>query len=406
MAAAKNTSKGKSLPNADQVFQQDIAKLGKLASLLRKAKDYSDMEVHCVSTGFPALDELLHRDPRTFEERHGEPPNVGLVLGRDIEIYSREPEVGKTSLGLAILRNFQRQKKRTVIVDVARTVTTEYLVHQDILVDFDPSRPDIVPVYIARAEQENEEPLTAEQVFDLIRGVAQIADLVLVDDVTALMTRADMDKESDENVRTGGVSKMITDHMRRTTVKRASVIWINQQRQKIGFTMPGMPAKYQSTGGMAIPFFGTIRLDLSMREKITIAKGDEKDIVGVRINIHSAKNKVSAPYKNVILTYLNDEGFSEAYDWWKASVKAGIVEKSGAWYAFSPALGSERIGQGEMPSYKTFREMINADPSFFRKVRVLLEGEDVNPIELLPPEADPQTIPGVEAPAEPVLIEG
>lgn len=362
-------AKEQQVESMDAQFQADLQKVG-MAGLLKKVEDFVDMDVVCVSTGFPQLDEILHEDRRTEAEREGQPRNVGLPLGRDIEIFSRVPEVGKTSIALAIGKSFQQQGKRVAIIDVARTITAEYLEQLGLVIN--PETADengwYVP-YVMRAEDVEGNPLSCEQVFNAVQNAAKVVDLVIVDDVPSLMSQADLEKDSDENTRTGGISKQITDHMRKTTIKRAAVIWINQQRQKIGFSMPGMPPTYKSMGGEAIPFFGSIRLDLSMIEKVTVGADNNKQVIGVKVKVFTAKNKVSPPYKAVTLTYLDYEGFSPIYDYFDMGLKAKVIEKKGAWILFP---GGEKV-QGELKAYQLLKENGN----LLETVKEALDGETV-----------------------------
>lgn len=345
-------------------LEQELAKLG-LASMLKRVDELVDMDVKCTSTGFKQLDDILHPDDRPEEEWEAGSPNVGLPAGRDVEIFSREPEVGKTGLAMAIGASFQKQGKNVAIIDVARTITREFMDESGMITNSDTAEEmDLSPIYMMRTEGADGEPLTAEKVFDAVRSVSKIMDLVIVDDVPAMISEADYEKEAADNSRTGGISKIITDHLRKTTVKRACVMWINQQRQKIGFTMPGMPAKYQSMGGMAIPFFGSIRMDLRMVKKIEVGSGEHAEVVGMKVGVYTAKNKIAPPFRQCVLAYLNGEGFSPVWDWFELGQKLGVVEKSGSWFN----LDGERLGAGQMNAYKALKE----SPEWQAKLRKLV----------------------------------
>src|SRR6266404_3950214 len=119
--------------------------------MLELAENVTDMSVSCVPTGFPQLDVILHRELK------------GLPCGRDIEIFSKEPEVGKTSLGLQILKHWQSVGKRTLVIDVERTITIEFLNQLGIITTEDD--PNVVATRISRPS----DALSAEEVLDIVK---------------------------------------------------------------------------------------------------------------------------------------------------------------------------------------------------------------------------------------------
>jgi recombination protein RecA len=116
--------------------------------------------------------------------------------------------------------------------------------------------------------------------------------------------------------------------------------------------------------GEAIPFWSSIRVTLSMVEKMAIGPEANKENVGMKIQAYTMKNKVSPPFKSAILTYLDDEGFTGTWDYFELALKAKIIDKSGSWYAFD----GERIGQGEYNTYKFIREHADVFASIKKKV--------------------------------------
>lgn len=318
-------------------FEKELAEHG-LTGFFQNVLDRIDMNVEVLTTGLPRLDKALHEN------------KLGLPLGRRIEIYSKDPEVGKTSLALQIGKEWQRQGKRVAIVDIEDTITTEYL--QELGYVLDPEEgSNMYPVYLAKGfNEETGEVLSAEEIADKVGTISHIVDLVIIDSLAALAKRADLERDPNDASQPGGVGKILYDHCRKNTHVRATAIWINQALPQIGVFSPA-GIKYKTSGGNAIPFFASIRIELRLVEKLKRGKEGEEEIYGVVIDAFTAKNKVSPPYKHVKITYLNGEGFSTIYDLWKAGLDAKVIEKSGGWFS----INSERLGNGESKCYDLFK---------------------------------------------------
>lgn len=339
--------KNESFASLDDEFQKDLAEAG-LAGFFRKVLDREDMNVEVLTTGLPRLDQILHAK------------KLGLPRGRRIEIYSKDPEVGKTSVALQIGSHWQSLGQKVAIVDIEDTITEDYLVQLGYVLNPDKSS-GLFPVYVAKGfNEETGEVLTAEEIADKVGAISKIVDLVIIDSLAALAKRADLERDPNDAAQPGGVGKILYDHCRKNTHTRATSIWINQALPQIGVFSPA-GIKYKTSGGNAIPFFASIRLELRLVEKLK--RGDD-DIYGVVIDVYTAKNKVSPPYKHVKLTYLNGEGFSNIFDLWTSAVEAKIIEKSGAWFSFK----DDRLGQGELKSY----EVVKNNPELQKKIQEAL----------------------------------
>jgi RecA/RadA recombinase len=269
------------------VLDQELAKT-EFADMLELAENITDMSVTCTTTGFPQLDVILHSQLK------------GLPHGRDIEIYSKEPEVGKTSLGLQILQHWQSLGKRTLIIDVERTITVEFLNQLGIITNTED--PNIPTVRISRPT----DALTAEQVLDLVKDANQVFDLVVVDSVGALDIKANLEKDMDEAAKICARDLLISNFLKKNVAKRATVIWINQTRQVAEGYNPTGQLRCTTMGGRALPFLGTIRLDLTITEK---QKDAEENVYAYKVNVYTAQNKVSPQCRNCTLTYILGEGF-------------------------------------------------------------------------------------------------
>lgn len=332
--------------NVNDELEAELAQTA-FASLVDLAENLSDMAVECVSTGFPQLDVILHTEKK------------GLPLGRDVEIYSREPEVGKTSMSLEFIRSFQAQGLRTAVIDVERTLTVEYLHTCGIITD-----PKVDPTKYALRIVRPEEAMCAEQILDLIQSTSNIFDLVVIDSVAAMDLKANLEKTADEPNRMGGIAKNLSDFFRKNVMKRACVVWVNQTRQAIGGYNPTGNIRYTTMGGRAMPFFASIRMELSLVEKV---KGANDEVFAYKVKVFTAKNKVSVQWKTATLTYVMGEGFSTTYDYLDLGLKMGVIEKKGAWLMF----GTERA-QGEMKFY----HLMKTKPELLEAIRQAVEGQD------------------------------
>jgi recombination protein RecA len=313
-------------------FESELATLG-LSDFFKKALDRDDMTVEVLSTGLPRLDKILHSTL------------LGLAKGRHLEIYSKDPETGKTSLALQIGANWQKQGQRVVIIDIEDTITTNYLI--ELGYDVDPSDGKYAP-YIAKGfNPETGETLSAEEITNNIGVISNVADLVIIDSIAALAKRADLEKDPGDATM-GGIGKIMYEHCRKYNHVKATRIWINQALPQIGVFSPA-GIKYKTSGGNAIPFFDSIKLELKLVEKLK--KGKDDDPYGVVIDVYTAKNKVSPPYKHVKLSYIDGEGFSSIYDLYQAALEAKVIEKSGSWFSFK----DERLGQGELNTYQVVK---------------------------------------------------
>lgn len=328
---------------ADQVdlndqLDQELSKFD-FGDMLDIAENITDMSVNCTPTGFPQLDTILHTTLK------------GLPQGRDIEIFSKEPEVGKTSLGLQILQHWQSLGKRTCVVDVERTITVEFLNQLGIVTTKDD--PSVPAVRVSRPA----DAMSAEQILDLVKDASQIFDLIVVDSIGAMDIKANLEKESDETNKIGAMALLLSNFLKKNVAKRATVIWINQTRQIVGGYNPTGQIRYSTMGGRALPFFGSIRLDLSVIEKL---KDSEENVYALKTKVYTAKNKISPQYKQAILTYVMGEGFSVHYDYFELALKLGLIIKKGGWYNF----GEFKV-QGDLTFYKNMK----AKPDLFEAIK-------------------------------------
>lgn len=311
-------------------LQKEISK-SRFGDMLELVENITDMSVSCASTGFPQLDTILHSDLR------------GLPLGRDIEIMSKNPECGKTSLALQILQAWQAAGKRTLFFDIERTVTPEYLQQLGILLTTDDA--NIPALRVSRPK----DLLSAEEILDAIGSSSHIFDLIVIDSLGAMDIKANLEKNSDEPNKIGAMALLMSNFLKKNVNKRATIIWINQMRQVVGGYNPTGNIRYSSMCGRALMFYASMRIELSVIEKLTDA---DKEVYGYRVKAYTEKNKLSPQYRSCELTYMMGEGFSNAYDYLNLALKLGIVEKSGSWFNLP---SGERF-QGELTCYEAIRD--------------------------------------------------
>ena len=285
-------------------------------SIMRMGKNQPVMEIETISTGSLGLDIALGVG--------------GLPRGRIIEIYGPESS-GKTTLALHTVAEAQKRGGVCAFVDAEHALDPVYARKLGVQLD------DLLI----------SQPDTGEQALEitdtLVRSGA--VDVLVVDSVAALVPRAEIDGEMGE-VQPGLQARLMSQALRKLTASisksRTMVIFINQIRMKIG-VMYGSPAT--TTGGNALKFYASVRLDIRRIGSIK----DRDEVVGNQTRVKVVKNKVAPPFKQVEFDIMYGEGVSKFGELVDLGVKAGVVEKSGAWFSFD----SQRLGQGR-ENAKTF----------------------------------------------------
>ena len=257
----------------------------------------------------------------------------GLPRGRIIEIYGPESS-GKTTLALHAIAEAQKVGGTAAFIDAEHALDPIYA--KKLGVDIDNlivSQPD-----------------TGEQALEitdtLVRSNA--VDILVIDSVAALVPRAEIEGEMGDS-HVGLQARLMSQSLRKLTgsisKSRCTVIFINQLRMKIG-VMYGNPET--TTGGNALKFYASVRLDIRRTGQIK----DRDEIVGNTTRVKVVKNKVAPPFKQVEFDIMYGEGVSKLGEILDLGVKAGIVEKSGAWFSYD----SIRIGQGRENSKTYLKE--------------------------------------------------
>ena len=267
------------------------------------------MDVEAVSTGSLGLDIALGIG--------------GLPKGRICEIYGPESS-GKTTLALHVIAEEQRSGGICAFVDAEHALDPSYAKKLGV---------DIDELLISQ-------PDTGEQALEITETLVRsgAVSVVVVDSVAALTPKNELEGEMGE-AQVGAQARLMSQAMRKLTAaisrSHCMVIFINQIRMKIG-VMFGSPET--TSGGNALKFYASVRLDI---RRIGAIK-DRDEVVGNTTRVKVVKNKVAPPFKQVEFDIMYGEGISKRGELIDLGVKAGVVEKSGAWYSFD----DQRIGQG------------------------------------------------------------
>jgi recombination protein RecA len=247
----------------------------------------------------------------------------GVPRGRVVEIYGPEAS-GKTTLALTIISRAQKLGGTAVFIDAEHAFPAEF--SSTIGVDLD-------NLHVSQPTTGEEALEIADQ---LVRSGA--VDVVVIDSVAALVPKAEIEGEMGDS-HMGLQARLMSQALRKLTASVAKsntcVIFINQLRMKIG-VMFGNPET--TTGGNALKFYASVRLDI---RRIASIK-DRDEIIGNRVKVKVAKNKVAAPFKVIEFDIYYDEGISRTGEVLDLAVEHNIVEKSGTWFSYGP----ERMGQG------------------------------------------------------------
>ena len=293
------------------------------------------MNVEAISTGSLGLDIALGVG--------------GLPKGRVIEVYGPESS-GKTTLALHVIAEAQKAGGTAAFVDAEHALDPVYA--KKLGVDID--------------ELIVSQPDTGEQALEitdtLVRSNA--IDVLVVDSVAALVPRAEIEGEMGDS-HVGLQARLMSQSLRKLTgsINRSKcmVIFINQLRMKIG-VMYGNPET--TTGGNALKFYASVRLDIRRTGQIK----DRDDIIGNATRVKVVKNKVAPPFKQAEFQILYGQGINQLGEVLDLGVQQGLVDKSGAWYAYQ----GDKIGQGKQNACDYLAEHPDVAQAIEKEIRARL----------------------------------
>ncbi len=300
------------LPEKKKALEQAVTQIerqfGK-GSIMRLGNGTLDISLPVISTGSLTLDVALGVG--------------GVPRGRVVEIFGPEAS-GKTTLALHILAEAQKKGGVAAFVDAEHALDATYA--KVLGVDIDNlllSQPD-----------------TGEQALEITETLVRsgAVDVIVIDSVAALVPRAEIEGEMGES-HMGLQARLMSQALRKLTgsisKSKTCVVFVNQTRMKIG-VMFGNPET--TTGGLALKFYSTIRLDI--RRISNIKEGDE--VKGIRNRVRVVKNKVAPPFKEAQFDIIYGKGISKTGELIDLGTELHMVEKSGTWYSYK----GEKMGQG------------------------------------------------------------
>lgn len=308
----------------DAAITQIQKQFGK-GAIMKLGDSMGDMNVETIPSGALSLDIALGVG--------------GIPRGRIIEVYGPESS-GKTTVSLHMIAEAQRNGGIAGFIDAEHALDPEYARKLGV---------DVDNLYISQPDHGEQALEIAET---MVRSGA--LDLVIIDSVAALVPKAEIEGDMGDS-HVGLQARLMSQALRKLTgvvnKSKCTVIFINQLREKVGITF-GNPET--TTGGRALKFYSSIRLDVRRIETLK----QSNNFVGNRTRVKVVKNKVSPPFKEAIFDIMYGQGISREGDVLDLATELDIVNKSGAWYSY----GDVRLGQG--------RENVKA---FFKENQELLQ---------------------------------
>lgn len=335
----------KALDAAISKIEKDFGK----GAIMKLGDSSANMNVETVPTGCLSLDIALGLG--------------GIPKGRIIEVYGPESS-GKTTVALHMVAEVQKKGGIAGFIDAEHALDPVYA--KNIGVDID-------NLYISQ-------PDNGEQALEITETMVRsgAVDIIIVDSVAALVPKAEIDGDMGDS-HVGLQARLMSQALRKltgvTSKYNCTIIFINQLREKVG-VMFGNPET--TTGGRALKFYSSIRLDVRRIE--SLKQGGE--VIGNRTRIRVVKNKIAPPFKEAEFDIMFGKGISREGDILDLAAKENVIVKSGAWYAYNGA----KIGQGRENSKIYLREHPEIMEEVERKVREIFSPVEKN--EEQPEDAD------------------
>ena len=340
------TENNKGKDNALKIAMDQLEKRFGLGSIMRLG-DRPKVNVEVIPTGAINLDAALGIG--------------GIPRGRITEIYGNEAS-GKTTLALHIAAEAQKQEGVVAFVDAEHALDPVYAKNLGI---------DIDNLFLSQ-------PDSGEQALEILETLVRsnAVDLIVVDSVAALVPRAEIDGEMGDT-HVGLQARLMSQALRKLTAiinkSNTAVIFINQIRMKIGGMMNPYMNPETTTGGIALKFYSSIRLEI--RRSTSIKEiGSQTDVVGNITRVKVVKNKFAPPFKRIEFPIIYGRGISHLDIIINLGVQNSIIKRSGAWFSY----GEVRLGQGVEKTKKYFEENKELLEEIEQKVKTAIGLLDVN----------------------------
>lgn len=308
------------------VFAEVERQFGK-GSIVRLG-DHPKVDVEAISSGSILLDSCLGIG--------------GYPKGRIVEIYGPESS-GKTTLALTAVAEVQKKGGLAAYIDAENSIDPDYAKNLGVNID------DLIL----------SQPDSGEEALEIVETLARsgVFSLIVVDSVAALVPQAELDGQMiDSSV--GLQARMMSKAMRKITgllnKNNCTVIFINQLREKVGVIYG---SNETTTGGRALKFFSSVRIDIRRSEAIK----DGQNLIGNVANIKVVKNKVATPFKSCKVDIIYGQGISKEGELLDLAIEKGIVKKSGSWYE----VYGDRMGQGR----ETAKTYLRENKDIFKRIK-------------------------------------
>lgn len=299
--------------------------------------DHAQQKIEKVSSGAISIDIAL---------------GGGYPRGRIIEVYGPESS-GKTTLCLHAAAEFQKAGGLVAFIDAEHALDPEYA----------------KKVGVDTAELLLSQPDSGEQALEIVEALVRSGsvDLIIIDSVAALTPRAEIEGEMGDS-HMGLQARLMSQALRKLTATTSkmgtTIIFINQIRMKIGVVF-GNPET--TTGGNALKFYASIRVEIRKGGRIESGTGSDKVVHGNEARIKIVKNKVAPPFKTALVDIMFNEGISKYADLLDTAANMEIIKKAGAFYSF----GETKLGQGKVKSVAFLKE----NPELFEEIDVLVRDQ-------------------------------
>ena len=325
---SENSEKKKAL---DAALSQIEKQFGK--GSVMKLGEYKAMEVEAISTGALSLDMALGIG--------------GLPRGRIIEVYGPESS-GKTTLALHVIAEAQKLGGEAAFIDAEHALDPVYAKKLGVNID----------------ELIVSQPDTGEQALEITESLVRSGalDVIVVDSVAALVPKAEIDGDMGDS-HMGLQARLMSQALRKLAgainKTKTVIIFINQLREKIG-VMFGNPET--TTGGRALKFYASVRLDIRKIENIK----QDGNVIGNRARVKIVKNKVAPPFREAEFDIMYGEGISKIGNIFDMAVNLDIIEKSGSWFSYN----GNKIGQGR----ENVKKYLQDNPDILEEVEKKVRG--------------------------------